>query len=371
MKKNKMGFTPNLILVFLISLIGVKTFAKTKVIALGSGGKIKDFKEYLINNPSYTSLSQNLIEEKKQFSDKLIADKFNLAVKGLVLKDLTPSIFIFKEIIDLYKIFYIFSDKSLKTYSETFYRLSNIDRTHSDFWMTKGLYFNPLYEISEDIFNPNIVNEHNTEKKRLAPYFYKFNTKLIKPLWSRLFVNGFEVKNEGLIHPSQSYTLLYYREGKIPLHAEHEGSEFPKMQKPKMTSMNFGSCQKPKFFEATLKKVVDAVFYSKGCIILKEDYNRSLLAQSKTSETSNSSLELFKNASDFYERKTEATNVTTVKDKTVDLSKPLKKKAFFKRKKTWYMIAGGVILTSVATHFLQNQPTGPKEPQIRPVHHGN
>ncbi len=352
----------NFMFILLISFFSINTLANGKVIALGSQTKIKDFKDYLIDHPAYISLSQKLIDQKIQFANALIEDKFNLAVKGLVLKDLTPSIFIFKEITDFHKKSYIFSNKNLNIYSESFYRLANIDRTHSDYWMNKGIYFNPTYKISEEIFNPYIIKEQNLEKTRLHPYFYRFSTKPITARWSRLFINGFEVKNETLIHPSQRYTLLYFREGKIPLQTEHEGTEFQKMQKPKMTSMNFGNCQKPKFFEDTLRKSVDAVFYSKDCIITKNDFNKNLLLSSEAED----SLEIFDSSSDFYKSKIKNINSFTSKNKPLNLSKPLSKKAFFKRKKTWYIITGGLILTSAA-HFFKNKLNS--KPQIKPVHH--
>ena len=324
-----------------LSLVFTSIPLNAKVIALGSPDKLEDFKSYLVNNPSYTSLSYYIINKKLSNDDELINEKYKLAVKGLVLKDLKPSIFLFKEITELPYESYIFTDNKIKLISESFYRLANLDRSNEDFWIKQGVLFNPDYKPSNEVFNPLIMKKYANETTVLSSYFFKLDIDNIKPKWSRVYLNGFEANGLVSIHPSSSYKLLFYKEGANTLQKKLTGAELIKLKQPSLTNYDLGSCKSPKFHLSGVSAKIDAVFYSKNCIVKKEDQN--FLAKNST----NPYLK--------YDLKKSADPVSYEKV-------TVKKDSVFSNKKTWYYIIGGVVLTSLAIGLSQSNDT-----KVRPV----
>lgn len=334
--------TLKLLLCFLILFHG--PFAQAKVIALGTEKNIEDFKEFLIQNPSYQSLSSRLLNEKLNSSAKLLESKYKLAVKGLTLEDLKPSIFLFQEITDYPKNFYIFSKKDEKIISESYFRLSNLDRDNTDFWITKAIYFNPDYVPSSETFNPSIIEKFDSEHKRISSYFYKLNTKSLKLKHSQSYLNGLTLKDRVNVHPSTEYILQVYKEGARPYTQKLSGESLIKLKSLNLESYELGSCNKPLFYEPNLKKSVDAVFYSKSCIRNKSQ-NKNRLADNNAGKAP-----LFSS----------------------DLSKPFPKKrshnntkkSIFSKKKTWYYILGGAVLSGLVVSL-----SNAGDSRVRPVQH--
>lgn len=328
---------------FIILTLVFSTYpTQAKVIALGSSNKEEDFKEYLVKNPGYISLSQHILQQKISESDSIIEEKYKLAVKGLALADLKPSIFLFKEIIDFQNNSFIFSDSKIELISESFYRLANLDRANDDYWVKQGILSNPGYQPSNATFNPIIMEKYSREKEDLSSYFYDLDISGFKPRWSKVFIDSKRISTTISVYPSANYTLQVFKEGHLPYKEKLIGSELINKKSLRLSKYNFGSCQNPKFFEPSLKKSVDAVFYSKDCVAFKKEY----INLAKSSET----------PSTLY-------NNSLSKPSSLELEKS-KRKGFFSNKKNWYYIVGGVVLTSLAIGLSQSNDT-----KVRPVQH--
>ena len=280
LKLKVLNSTLALALIFMIPLP-----TQAKVIALGSSNKVEDFKGYLVKNPGYTSLSSHLLNRQLNRNDHLLEEKYKLAVKGLILADLKPSVFLFKEITDFPNESYIFSDNKIELISNSFFRLANLDRENDDFWIKQALYYEPSYTPSNETFNPIIMKKYNRTKNELLSYFYNLDTDNIRPKWSKMYINSKEIKNFISIHPSSNYTLKVFRDGKQPYTSKVSGAELIKMSPPKLKNFNLGNCKNPTFYESNVKIEVDAIFFAKNCIVYKEE--QQLLLADNTNDRMN------------------------------------------------------------------------------------
>jgi len=323
-------------------IVSNSSFAHGKVIALGNQKEIKSFKEFIIQNPSYTSLNQFILTRKLEKNNSLLENKYRLAIKGLALEDLKPSIFLFQEITNFPNESLIFSDEKNKLVSESYFRLSNLDRSNTDFWISKAIHFDPAYSPSDETFNPQIIKKFNSESKKIAAYFYKLKTNNFKPQFSRAFVNGQEVKDKISVHPSAKYNLQIYKEGSIAINTSISGEELINLKNIQLEKLALGTCKNPKFFEPKNKITVDAVYYSKNCIKLKKD--QILLAENAPN--------IDFNKSSFDSSKTKLRKSSA------------KKKSIFSKKKTWYYIIGGALLSGLALSLSDSGGS-----KVRPVQH--
>ena len=339
-----------------IALIFSSVPAHAKIIALGSLYKKEHFKEFLVKNPEYSSLTQHTLQNRINKNDILIEKKYKLAIKSLALADLKPSVFLFKEIIEYPNRFFVFSDSKIELISESFYRLANLDRANDDYWIKQGVINNPIYKPASMTFNPIIMKKYNTAKEDHYSYFYKLDIENIKPKWSKLFVNSKKVSDDILVYPSGRYTLQIFKEGHLPHYKKLSGSELIKMKKPNLKKYNLGTCQNPKFYEPTLKMHVDAVFYSKNCIAKKND--TKLAEKNNTKLARKTDTQLAKNLS-------KSVPPLYLNDPIKPSSLNTKKNTLFSNKKTWYYLVGGIVLTSLAIG-LSHQSNDKK---IQPVQH--
>jgi hypothetical protein len=313
-----------------------------KVIALGSPSKQEEFKTFLVQTPGYISLTDHILSKTLSSNDLYLDKKYNIAIKGLALADLKPSIFIFKEIVELKNNLYIFSDNKIDLISESYFRLANLDRTNEGYWIKQGLIDYPDFKPSEDTFNPQIIRNFYKEQKKTKDFLFNLEASTIKPEWSSAFLNSKRVNDSILIYPSGTYNLQVFKNGFMPYKKTFEGAELIKAKSVKLMKYNLGSCQKPRFFVSELNKTVDAIYFSKDCIAEKNDYPS--VAFESTNSTYSENLDLNKSG-------ISSENKTT-------------KKTILSNKKSWYYIAGGIILTSLAIGFSQSSDT-----KVRPVRH--
>lgn len=320
---------------FILSILIMITpiFSYANIISLGSPKNIEDFKKHLKDNPQKESLIDSLITKRIETGDKEISSKYGLAVKGLLIEDLSPSIYLFKEIAD-FKTLLLFSKAGKDFIAESHYRLSNLERLKLNFWIKEAILFDSLHSPSSKIFNPQIIESFNLRKAELQNYFYLFDTKKIKDKNTHLFINGNLVDNSISLHPSSSYNLKLFKDGHKELSLNLDGKDISKTKKNKLQKLNFGTCNKPNF--KRYKGVrVDEIFFSKNCI--KKSSEQPLLAKAPSPI------------------------------KTIDLATPapIKKKKWLQKKSVWY-IALGFLVATAATIAVRNQN---KDVTIEPVHH--
>lgn len=321
-----------------------------EVVALGDSKKIEDFKDYMEAHPQDLSLKDTLILKSLKRSDALLESKYALAVKGLIMTDLKPSIYLFKEISNYPKDGFIFSDNKLELIYESFFRLSNLDRNNTDYWIKKGILTSPNYKPSEDIFNPSIIGKHKKTLNELNSYFYKLSTLDFTPKWSTTYVDG---KLEGgvfKVHPQSNYLVKVYKDGHYPYEKSFLGESLIKLSKIELKKLNLGTCQNPSFKKVSGQKI-DKIFFSKSCIKSKKDVELLMAEKAK--------INIYPKTSETFASR----NSLEQKFKSNDQEK---KSSFFSKRKNWFYIAGAVALTSIAIG-LSNNNSGPV--RIKPVQH--
>ncbi len=320
--------------IFLSLLIFINsTLAHADVIALGTPHNSKDFNTYLKTNSHEKSLINTVISKKIKSFDKSINDKHALAVKGLLLEDLSPSIYLFKELASLQSTA-IFSKNVQNKISESYYRLSNLERLKSNFWIKEGILFNLEHTPSSTTFNPNIIKNFNTKYEEVSNYSFKYNTSLLSDSKTNLFFNGSLRSGELRLHPSGKYNLKFFKNGYKELSLNLSGEEILKTKKVKLQKLSLGTCNSP-IFKKYQGVQIDKIFFSKNCI---KKAPTATLAKDKTPF------------------KIQTNNPLPIK--------PYKNKNLFKKKTTWYVI-GGVILTSVLIASL----TKSSGVSVEPVEH--
>ncbi|MGH1468533.1 MAG: hypothetical protein ACRBBP_06600 [Bdellovibrionales bacterium] len=325
---------------FLSLLIVINsTMANASVTALGTPKNSKDFNSYLKKNPQEKSLINTVLSQKINSFDKSIIDKHALAVKGLLLEDLSPSIYLFKELAEL-QTTAVFSKKSQDLISESYYRLSNLERLKSNFWIKEGLFFNLDYTPSSKTFNPKIMNDFNLKHEEISNYSFKYKTSLLADSDTNFFLNGTLRSGELKLHPSGRYNLKFFKNGHKELSLDLSGEEVLKTKKVKLKKLALGTCNSPVFTSYQGVKI-DKIFFSKNCIKNAKDTPSSIQA----------------NTAKPFKIHTSAPLQTEKKSKQ-------KKGNIFQKRTTWYVI-GGVILTSVLIASL-NSNSGVS---VEPVEH--
>ncbi len=307
------------------------TFSHANVITLGNPKQINNFNLYLKKNSNKKSLTNLLMEKQLLSSEKTISDKHSLAVKGLLLEDLTPSIYLFKELTEL-KSHFIFSKKAQNHISESYFRLSNLERIKSNFWIKQGLLFNPDYKLSDQIFNPDIIRNYTIKLEEIKNYSFPYDLSALADENTHIYFNGVLTIGTINLNPSGNYNFKFFKEGYKELSLNLSGDNILKTKPIKLKKLNLGTCANPNFITHQGFRV-DEIFFSKSCIKkISKQINHP--AQKK----------LFK----------------------IHTDKPLKlphKKNFFQKKSTWYAITG-VTLASILIILLNNNNN---EVRIEPV----
>lgn len=311
-------------------------FSQASVVGLGSSNQHSDFQQHLRSNPGSISLKNAIIKKKIKKADHYINSKYALAVKGLLLDDLTPSKYLFKELAEAKKL-HLFSKSTKKLVSESYYRLSNLERTQSNFWVKEGLLFNLKYEPSSTVFNPDIITSFKTQQDEVSNYSFDFNVKKIAALSTNVFINGSLVPSETKVHPSAIYHLNLFKDGHKNKFLQLSGQELIKSKKIRLQRLDLGTCKAPKFKTYQGIKITE-IFFSKDCIKQKKPSNVQLAEASSTP--------------------TVGPETTFAKEVTTD---PLKK-SFVKKHSTLLIIAG-VVVTAVIIASLNKK----KDVNVVPV----
>lgn len=335
----------NKIFVYLItlSLLSPQPALSSELIALADSKYYEAFKSYLNDNHRYTSYLDYSLSKKISFSDRLIEDKYRLAVKGLLLEDLKPSIYLFKELTS-FRENKIFSEKSKGLLRKSFYRLANLEKNHSSFWLKKGFLFAPTTDPHIDDFNPKIISSYQAVKKENEAYLIPLSKNdLFKPEQT-VFINGKKVDNIFYILAGQSYFLKIFQEGHKSLSLVLSGEEFLKKKRFYLSKNNFGTCQNPIFPSKGDLKNIDTIFFKKNCIRSRKE--------SPQIQIKNPPLILSK---------------FTPKKEKLDLVAAPTATKWYKKKSTWYIIGGSLLATAMAISFNEHQQS--QNPQIKPVHY--
>ncbi len=314
-------------------IITYSTLSHGGVTALGNPKQINSFNFYLKNNPNKKSLTNTLIKKQILNNEKTISDKHRLAVKGLLLQDLTPSIYLFKELTEL-KSHFIFSKETQDYISESYFRLSNLERLKSNFWIKQGLLFNLNYKPSDQIFNPNIIHNFKTKLEEIKNYSFPYNLSSLADEDTHIYFNGVLTIGKINLHPSGNYYFKFFKEGYKDLSLNLSGNNILKTKAIKLEKLNLGTCSNPNFITHRGFKV-DEIFFSETCI-KKIPKQPPPLAQKKP-----------------------------FKIYTKTPSKLSYKKSFFQKKSTWYII-GGAALASTLIILLNNRNS---KITIEPVEH--
>ena len=309
--------------------------SQASVTGLGNLNQASNFQEYLKNNPGSTSLQNALIENRIKKTEKYINSKYALAVKGLLLNDLTPSKYLFKELAEA-KNTHLFSKGTKKLVSESYYRLSNLERTKSNFWIKEGVLFDLKYEPSTVIFNPDIIASFKTQQEEISNYSFELSIQKIADLNTNVFINGNLVSNKVKIHPSAIYHLNLFKDGYKSNFLQLSGQELIKSKRLRLQKLDLGTCKTPKFKTYQGIKITE-IFFSKECIKQANSNIKLVSDRSKLIDTS---------------KKTFAKEIIT---------NPLEK-SFFKKRSTWLIIAG-----TVATAVIIASLSKKKDVNIVPV----
>lgn len=333
-----------------LSLSFSNSYVHAAVIALGDPDKIEDFKDHLEAHPEDQSLKKTLLTKTVQKSNELIESKYSLAVKGLIMSDLKPSIYLFKEISSYPQNGLIFSDPKLELLYESFYRLSNLDRSNAQYWIKKGILNSPEYLPSEDTFNPSIIAKHKKTLKDLDPYLYKLSTLDFSPKWSTTYINGKLQEGVFKVYPHANYVVKVFKEGHYPYENTFLGENLIKMSSVDLKKINFGSCKNP-LFKSVMKQKIDKIFFNKNCILSKKEVKNRLVENQK--------INIYPSSQNL------VSNDRTLQ-KTYDADSNKKKPSIFTKRKTWLYVIGAVALTSLALSIssADNSPA-----RIKPVQH--
>lgn len=308
-----------------------------EIMALGDPQQASAFLDHVTQSTEITSWNDHLIKTEISLNDRIIQDKYELAVKGLLLSDLNPSIYLFKEITS-FKDSHLFSASTKDFLSQSYLRLANLDRNHQSFWIKQALIYNKDYKPSEDIFNPHIVSSLKYTKENLEPYFQNFSFKKENEI---LFLNGSRLKESSSLHPSSLYQITAYKPG-YQVHKDIlSGAELLKKDALHFKRLSLGSCNHPVFPNGKKLKRIDSIFYSKNCIKRRKEIDitpaapvLSSLPQSSSQETPYS---------------------------------PSPSQKWYKKKKMWYIVGVG-LLTSAIIIYAQQQSSN-NDVQIQPVHY--
>ena len=322
------------LLIVSLSLPSYVSFAK--VVTLGSSGKEVEFQKFLINSSGKKSLNSTLIQQQINKNSKLIEDKYKLAVKGLLLEDLKPSIFVLKEITGFSEKL-IFNENSSKLVSESFFRLANLERLNANFWIKQGVYFNLDFKPSAQTFNPNIIKTFNKKNEEAQKFLYLQSSENLTDEHTKVFSNGQLVSGSFKVHPSHRYSLRLFKEGHQTKQVFLSGEELTKTKKIKMSKLKLGSCSNPNFIK--YKGVqVDEIYFSKDCIKSRNTALGIVVAKNKSATKINS-------------------------QKNTDYKRTPKDKSLFQKPSTWYVI-GGVVL---ATVLISSLNSGGGSKKVKPV----
>lgn len=326
-------------LLTLVYLTTSSVSAQAEVISLGSPNKILEFQRYTQSSPNLTSLNEVFLSNELRDTEDTLKSKYKLAVKGLLLEDLSPSIFVFKEIVSL-KAKSFLSKDAAEIVSQSHMRLAHLEQHNSTFWLKHALFFNPDYSPDTGLFNPNLMKAFSSQKTQQSPYLYLLNKNDIADDNTHLFVDGVPILAATKIHPSGQFKFTFLKDGYEKLDLKVAGEEVSKLKPVKLKSLNLGTCKTPRF----IKKYgiqVEKIYFNKNCIRSIQENQKWDLAKNSPHQSQ------------------EIPSIQNLPPNTTSQEK----KSLFQKKTTWYII-GTAIATGVLVAVLSNQNS---EPRVIPV----
>jgi len=317
----------------LLLFLNMPFHARAEVIGLGDSKKGFEFKKHIQETPGLISLNDRYLKKELKKTEMILKSKYELAVKGLLLEDLKPSKFVFKEITSFPQNTFL-NSTSTEIVSQSHMRLAHLDGNNSNFWIKSLIFFSPEYSPQDGLFNPLVSSSLAKQKKQLQPFFFKFEKNKLTNLDTKLFVNGKSTEEAFAFHPSGSYRLTFLREGFHKKELNVSGDDIIKLKKVKLKPLNLGTCQSPRF-QKKYGIQIEKIFFSKNCIKSIQDRQSQQLVQNQISNSSSSPV------------------VTDIEsEKNAKVSKI--RKGLFEKKSTWYAIGAG-IAAGVLIASLSNQ----------------
>ena len=321
-------------LITLMYLTSSLTPANATVIGLGDSKKNLEFNRYVENTPNLTSLRSAYLDREFSKSARTLKSKYELAVKGLLLEDLKPSIFVFKEITS-WPSKHLLNRDSPDIVLQSHLRLAHLDQPNSDFWLKHALYFNPSYKPKSGEFNPQVSGLLEKKRREQNPYLYSMDKSDFADADTLLFVNGVQVLDTAQIHPSGHFTFTFLKSGFDRLDIEVRGEDITKVQKVKLQKLTLGTCKSPNF-KKHFGIQIEKIYFSKDCI-------RSIQENQTNSVVKN---------------KFQHSKMTTDDQPiTAPPFKKEKKKNLLQKKTTWYIIGAAVLAGTIASSLSQGGTT--------------
>jgi|GEM_PF-3245015 len=306
--------------------------ASAEVISLGNPKRILEFQRYLQTKPNLKSLNEVYLKNEFSKTEKILVSKYQLAVKGLLLEDLKPSTFVFKEIVSWQKKSFL-NTTSAEILLQSHLRLAHLEQANSGFWLKNALFFDPDYSPKAGLFNPDLAAALEKQKKLQSPYLYLLSKMDIADENTLLFVNGTSILNSTKIHPSGQYRLTVLKEGFEKLELNFNGEDIAKLKPSKLKPLDLGTCKAPSF-KKRYGIQIEKIFFSKDCIKSLQKVHSNTLAKRIESPLN---------------------NVGTVETAVYSKPRPLEsRRNIFQKKTTWYII-GAAVATGILVSVLSNQ----------------
>jgi len=310
------------------------TPAQAAVIGLGNSKKNLEFNRYVENTPNLTSLRSAYLDREFSKSAKTLKSKYELAVKGLLLEDLKPSIFVFKEI-TAWPSKHLLNRDSPDIVLKSHMRLAHLDQPNSDFWLKHALYFKPSYKPETGEFNPQVSGLLEKKRKEQNPYLYSMDKNDVADADTLLFVNGVQVLDTTKIHPSGKFKFTFLKNGFDRLDIEVRGEDITKVQKVKLKELSLGTCKSPNF-KKHFGIQIEKIYFSKDCIRSIQDQQIRATVKNEFQPTSDA-----------------------IKNQPMDAlnTKKHQKKNLFQKKTTWYVIGAAVLAGTIASSLSRGGTT--------------
>jgi hypothetical protein len=310
-------------------------FAQAEVLGLGNPNKNLEFKRYLERTPNVKSLNEIYLARERAKTEKILISKYELAVKGLLLEDLKPSTFVFKEIVSLKNKSFL-SKNSTEIILQSHMRLAHLDQENSIFWLKHALFFNPDYKPEDGLFNPVLTAALNKQRQQQNPFLYLLKKSELSDDNTNLYMNGISVKNSAKVHPSGEFNFIFLKDGFEKLEVAVSGEDIMKLKPAKLKPLNLGTCQAP-IFKKKYGIQIEKIYFSPDCVKSIREIQEKILASKNSKKPMTIA-------------KTDFTNPRPQKDFKVN---------FFKRKTTWYII-GAAVATGILVATLSNQNNDPR-----------
>lgn len=312
--------------------------AQAEVFSLGNSNRGLEFQRYLQQTPNVQSLNSTYIKNEMNKSTRILNSKYKLAIKGLLLEDLTPSIFVFKEL-TRWPAKNLLDSKDSKFIAKSHMNLAHLDKQNSNFWIKHALFFRPTYRPGDNEFNPVVTEALEAERKQMKPYFFSLNLNKIVDSQTITFINGIQADTSTTVHPSGKFHFTFLKDGYEKKNLTVSGEDSIKLKKVKLAKLPLGTCTKPNFIKRYGIQV-EKIYFSKNCIRSIQDQQTNRLV---------------KNALDSSAPGEDVSSLPTPQKKP----KPL-----FKRRNTWYTIGAGVA-AGILIATLSSQSSG--QPEVIPV----